>query len=122
MSYGDMRGAQWDLDITASAGVNTDVVAKDNAGSVIDITGYAIQCTVRDDREQARDYGGQYGTETSYTMTITDAANGEFDFIIPSTEFTNKEGGRLTYELYWVDPNGNRVGLMWGYINVLERG
>lgn len=122
MSYGDLRGAQWDLDVTASAGVNADVVAKDGDAVVIDLTGYTLHCTVRDDREAMRDYGGQYGTETTYTMTITDAANGAFDFVIPPDEFTNKEGGRLTYELFWVDPNGGRTGLMWGYINVQERG
>lgn len=121
MAYSDQRGAQLDLDVLASAGVNIDGTIQDAAGDPVDLTSYTIACAVKDDQTQARDYGGEYGSETTYTMTVTDAANGLFDFIIPNTEFSNKEGGRLTYELYYI-VSDVRTGLMWGYINVLERG
>jgi len=122
MAYVDDRGAQLDRDIAASAGIYDTVTVEATAGTPFDLTGYTVQCVIKDDQEQSRDYGGEFGSETTYTMTVTDAANGIFDFIIPSSQFKNKEGGQLTYELYYIDSNSNRDALMWGYINVQERG
>lgn len=120
MSYIDARGAQQDFDVLASAGINLSGAITDD-GSARDLSSTTLTVVVKDDVEQARDYGGEYGSETSYSLTVTDAAGGLFAFIIPASEFTNKEGGRLTYELYMTESD-TRTGLMWGYINVLERG
>lgn len=122
MAYLDLRGAQLDLDITASAGVYRESSLVEEDGTAFNLTNYTLVVVVKDDKEQFRDYGGEHGSETSYSQTITNAANGEFTFYIPPSEFTYKEGGTLTYELYAQDANGNRTGMQWGYINVQERG
>lgn len=122
MAYTDARGEQHDYSVSASVGIYRNLTAYTEAGAVYDLTGKSIICTVKDDKEQRRDYGGEYGSQSSYTLSITDAANGEFDFLIPCAEFTNKEGGRLSYETRLVLENGNKVGIRWGYLDVLERG
>lgn len=122
MSYIDARGAQVDFDITASAGIKRSG-AVTAGGLARDLSNATLTVVVKDDREAMNiNYGGTaYGSETSYPQTITNAASGLFTFYIPPAEFTNKEGGRLTYELY-ITEDGYKTGLMWGYINVLERG
>lgn len=121
MSYIDARGAQQDFDVSASAGIfRTMSVTSD--GSARDLTGESITVVVKDDEAQARDYGGQFGSDTTYAQTITDASGGLFNFEIPADEFTQKEGGRLTYEMYLTTAAGKRIGLMFGYLTVLERG
>ena len=122
MAYLDARGEQHDFSVSASSGIYRNYTAYTEAGAVYDLTGKSIVCVVKDDRDQQRSYGGEYGSETTYTFTITDAANGEFDFYIPTTEFTNKEGGRLSHETKVVLESGKPVGIMFGYIDVLERG
>lgn len=122
MGYINARGEQVDFDVTAAAGIYRTYTAYTEAGSVYDLTGKSVVCVIKDDQDQARDYGGEHGSETSYTLTITDAANGKFTFNIPYSEFSQKESGRLSHETYVVLENGSRVGIMYGYINVLERG
>lgn len=121
MSYIDARGAQQDFDVTASAGVRYDGAVTDD-GSAYDLSSASLTVVVRDDEAQASDYGGTNSSETAYTQTISgDGTGGLFTLLIPYSEFTNKQGGRLTYELY-MEESAGRTGLMWGYINVLERG
>jgi hypothetical protein len=86
------------------------------------LTGESIIVVVKDDRSPARNYGGENGSETTYQQTITDAANGVIDFEIPASEFTQKEGGRLSYEMRVINAAGKPSGLMHGYLNVWERG
>lgn len=120
MSYVDARGAQQDFSVAASSGIfRTCAVTTD--GEVRDLTDCTLTVVLKDDREQARDYGGEYGTEITIGQTITDDEGGLFNLSIPYTYFENKEGGRLSYELYLTEA-GNRIGLMWGYIDVQERG
>ena len=121
MAYVDARGIRLDFDVSASAGIyRTMQVTAD--GSARDLTSETISVMVKDDKHQARDYGGQYGSETTYAQTITSAADGEFDFYIPPDEFTQKEGGQMTYEMKLTNSAGKPVGLAYGYLNILERG
>jgi hypothetical protein len=120
MAFVDARGAQVDFSIVAAAGINSSITLKDD-GVARDLTSITITAVLKDDTSQARDYGGEYGTETSITMTVTDAANGIFKFVLPKANFANKEGGRLSYECYQ-DDGGDITGVMWGYIEVQERG
>lgn len=122
MAYIDARGTQVDIDLGASVGFYRTYTAYTEAGTIYDLTGKSVITVLKDDTDSTRNYGGEYGTEETYTLTITDAANGEFTFEIPYSAFSNKESGRLTHETYVVLENGSRVGIMWGYINVLERG
>lgn len=120
MTQIDARGAQIDFEVAASVGIKRDMAIK-QGGSAFNLAGYTITAVVKDDRDQARDYGGEDGSETTYAQNIVDAAVGTWTLRIPHTEFTNKEGGRLSYEAFMSD-GSNRTGLLWGYINVLERG
>lgn len=118
----DTRGEQVNFSINASVGIYRNYTAYTPAGAIYDLTGKTITTVLKDDCGGGNSYGGPTYSETAYSQTITDAANGEFDFEIPSDAFTNKESGDLTHETYAVLENGKRVGIMWGYISVLERG
>lgn len=120
MAFDDARGAQLDINVTAAAGYNRTVTVLDD-GVARDLTGITIAAVIKDDKSRSTDYGNDYGNETVVTMTATDAANGVFAFIIPPVNFANREGGRLSYEMYQLD-SGSYTGLMWGYIDVQERG
>ena len=122
MSYINARGEQVDIDVSAAAGIYRTYTAYTEAGSVYDLTGKLVVAVLKDDMDQARGYGSASNTETEYTQIITDAANGEFSFAIPASAFSNKESGRLSHETYVLLENGKRVGIMYGFINVLERG
>lgn len=120
MAQIDARGAQVDFEVSASVGIKRDMAVTED-GSAFDLTGYTITVVVKDDRDQSRDYGGEDGSETTYGQTIISAAAGTWTLHIPHTEFTYKEGGRLSYEAYMSDGT-YRTGLLFGYITVLERG
>jgi hypothetical protein len=122
MSYIDARGALQDFDVAASVGIYRNYTAYTEAGSVYDLTNGTVTTVIKDDRESPANYGGEYATLESVSQSITDAVNGEFDFEIAASVFTNREGGRLSHETYFTNPSGKKIGLMWGYINVLERG
>lgn len=125
MSYIDARGAQLDIDAAASVGI-FETMSVTSDGSARDLTNETITVVVKDDSERGSDYGRDYegadGSHSTYSQTITDAAGGLFNFEIPASEFALKEGGRLTYEMYLTTSAGKRLGLMFGYLNVLERG
>ena len=118
----DTRGEQVNFSINASVGIYRNFTAYTPAGAIYDLTGKTITTVMKDDRDSGNSYGGATCAETTYSQTITDAVNGEFVFEIPASAFTNKESGDLTHETYAVLENGKRVGILWGYINVLERG
>lgn len=120
MTQINARGAQVDFEVAASVGVKRDMAVTQD-GSAFDLTGYTISVVVKDDKDQARDYGGEDGSETTYGQTIVSAAAGTWTLYIPYTEFSNKEGGRLSYEAYMTDGT-YRTGLIYGFLDVLERG
>jgi hypothetical protein len=105
MAYNDHRGAQYDYDIIASAGIN-ETWTVTASGVAVDLTGSTISVQIKDDDQHAKDYGGRYGYHTTYSMDIIDAANGQFRFLIPPDEFDNLEGGRMTYEMRRIDSSG----------------
>lgn len=120
MAFIDARGAELSYSVAASSGINDAVTITDD-GVARDLTGITVAAVLKDDEEQASDYGGEYGTTTQISMSLSDAENGIISFVIAPSYFTNKEGGRLSYECYQVD-SGAYKGLFWGYIDVLERG
>ena len=120
MAYLDARGANLDFDVAASVGIKRSAAVTAD-GSAYDLTGCTILAVVKDDKDQASDYGGEYGTVLSYSQTITTAASGLWTFAIPAAAFRNKEGGRLSYEVQLTNGE-NDPCIMWGYLNVLERG
>ena len=61
------------------------------------------------------------GAGRGQVVTIVSAAAGTWTLYIPYSEFTNKEGGRLSYEAYMTDGT-YRTGLIYGFLDVLERG
>lgn len=111
----DVRGEQNNFNISASVGIYFNYTAINAAGSIYDLTDKTVMTVLKDDED------GNC-SESTYSQTITDAANGEFDFEIPASAFSNKESGQLSHETYIVLESGKKVGIMWGYINVTERG
>lgn len=121
MAYSNQRGASYDIDATASGGVNEDwSLTTDD--SPFDLTGYTITCVVKDDESAPAGYGYLSQSDVIYTMTITNAASGMFDFILPPSAFSGKEGGEVSYELLETDPDSNVSVLASGFIRLLERG
>lgn len=118
----DWKGAEWSPGILASAGIYRTVTIEDTAGVPRDLTGKSIVVVVKDDKEHAAEYGSQFAYEETIAQTITSAVNGQFIFAIPPASFRNTEGGRLSYEMYEQDSSGNRVPVLWGYLDVQERG
>lgn len=117
------RGAQLDIQIAASVGWYATLNVKtDDASTARDLTGETLTLVVKDDRESAGDYGGLYGYVSSYTLTVSDAANGVAKIAVPPSEFLRKEGGQLSYELSVTNTLGEKFGLLFGYFAVLERG
>jgi hypothetical protein len=114
MAFVDATGALVELNVVASAGYNEDWVYEDEAGDPFDLTGYTITCFLKDMR------GDKCIRTKSIGITVTDAGNGQFDFIIPSTEFTYEEGTDQSYELILIDSSGNREALASGPIYVKE--
>lgn len=116
-------GAQLDVTVAASVGWYATLYVKtDDASTARDLTGETLTIVIKDDQESAADYGGQYGYVQSYTLTVSDAANGVAKIAVPPSVFTNKEAGQLSYELRITDASNENHGLLWGYFDVLERG
>lgn len=123
MSTLDKRGAQLDVKIAADVGwYSTLNIKTDDESTARDLTGETLKLTIKDDRESSGQYGGQYAYDQTYTLTISDAANGVAKIAIPPSEFTNKEAGQLSYECWVTNTSSENDGLLWGYIEVLERG
>ena len=93
----DNRGVECPLHALPNIGIYEagPHVIKDANGTAIDITGATITFTVIDG-EGNRD---ESPTISTYTMTITDAANGEFKIEVPPSEFTNDWGKQMAYSL-----------------------
>ena len=93
----DNRGAECPLNALPNVGIHEagPHVIKDSAGTAIDITGATITFTIIDGK------GNNDSTPeiSSYNMTITDAANGEFKIDVPASAFTHEWGEEMTYTL-----------------------
>jgi hypothetical protein len=121
MAYGDNRGVWHPLSCLASVGVYEPWTYTAD-GTPVDITGYTFTVVVKDDEDSSPNYGLTAAPEITHVMTITDAAAGEFTFLIPASTFTGKEGGRLSYELRETQPDGTVQALAYGFIEVQEKG
>ena len=123
MTNRDTKGVNLDVEIAASIGwYDTLYIKTDDASTARDLTGETVTIVLKDDRPAASQYGGEAGYVNSYSLTISDAANGVAKIAVPPSAFTRKEGGRLSYECWITTASGENVGLMWGFIDVQERG
>ena len=101
-------------------------VIKDEAGDPVDITGAEIKIHLADNAGAMTGYAasGYQGTcpgVTSFSCTITDAANGEFSIAVPASHFTRKWGGQMTHSLtIQYAGSSSPEGLMYGAVNVQE--
>lgn len=124
MSIINARGANRDFEVGASYALRRTCQVT-TAGVARDLTDASVHVAVKDDCEPGNPDYGDATTATNYEtydMVITNAATGEFVLLIPATAFLNKEGGRLSYELYMIENDDEPTGLMWGYLYVQERG
>ena len=113
------RGGRLDIPTTASSDIVRSAEVQSN-GSARDISSATITAVVKDDLNSGDGYGSTSNhTETTYSQTITDGANGLWTFKIPYTAFTGKEGTELSYEVFMTE-SGNRTALMYGAITVEE--
>lgn len=123
MALIDTSGAEINLKAAVSIGVNLSFEVKDS-GVARDLTGILIYAALKDDCDPDNP---DYGDESDPTnvdlisMTVSDAANGIFDFVIASTHFVNREGGRMSYEC-WQDDSGTILPIAHGEIELLGAG
>lgn len=118
----DARGAQLDVPVLASAGWYSTLNVEASAGVARDLTGETLTLVVKDDEADGDSYNGVTRNLATYTLTVSDAVNGVAKIAIPASLFKDKEGSQLSYELFVTNTSGENSGLIWGYIQVQERG
>ena len=118
----DARGAQLDVPVLASAGWYSTLNVEASAGVARDLTGETLTLVVKDDEADGDSYNGVTRNLATYTLTVSDAANGVAKIAVPPAIFSNKEGNQLSYELSITNTSSEKFGLIWGYFQVQERG
>lgn len=95
-------------DFYKTAALTSDGAARDLSSASLSVVVY----DKTDDTKAAKLIG-------TYSLTITDAANGEFDFEIPKEAFVGKVGCEMFYSLI-VTENGRDLSHAYGPLIVQE--
>lgn len=84
----DLQGGRLNLRITPPNGVKTDVQYTSDGSTAEPLTGATVTGYLMDD---------SFTTVSTHSMTVTDAAQGEFNLIFPASAFTNYWGEEMSY-------------------------
>ena len=97
------------LDLVIEQGVKFQrtVQIKDKDNAVVDISGDTFEGQVRK-RHNSTD------TEASFTISITDAANGKVSVTIPEATTDGMDAGEYVYDITWTPSASNKVRLLEG--------
>lgn len=94
---------------------DTDATLTDTLDPAVNITGWALECSVR------KQYGGTElisKTTGAGTITITDATNGVFTVAFYDTDTEDLEPGAYIYNILRTDA-GSEAILSSGFINLM---
>jgi hypothetical protein len=112
-------GGEGFIKVVPTAGINIPgAVVKDTAGVARDLTNAVIKLHLSDgdnysDRSQ--------NSTTTYTQTITDAANGVFTLAAPASYFENKWGEEVTFSLTLEDNGGSPEAMAYGTVQIVDQ-
>lgn len=87
----DLQGGKLDLRVSPPNGIKLDCQYTSDGTTAEPLTDATVTGYLMDD---------SFSVVASYTMTITDAAAGEFDLIFPARAFTDRWGCDMSYVVH----------------------
>ena len=100
-----------ELTVEQGADFNTTINVNDGTGAAQDLTSYTAAAQMR------KSYYST--TANSFTVTISNAANGEITMAMTSANTANLAAGRAFYDLVMTSPTNVKTRVVEGIVTVL---